>query len=132
MQLTADGGYVLAGVTLFFGASGYDFYVVKTGPDVLGTEPKSEVIPSQFALFQNFPNPFNSATTISFNLQHESRILLNVFDLTGRSVAKLANGMFNAGSHQVHFNAGALPSGIYIYRLNSNGISQSRKLLLLK
>jgi len=87
--------------------------------------------PSSFIL-SNYPNPFNATTTISFNLQHESRILLNVFDLTGRSVATLANGMIYAGLHQVQFNAGALPSGIYIYRLTSGNNSQSRKLVLLK
>lgn len=66
------------------------------------------------------------------NLPHESQVLLNIFDLTGRSVTTLADELMQAGSHKVDFNAAALPSGIYIYRLTTGNVSQSRKLVLLK
>lgn len=133
IQQTTDGGYVVAGYTDSFGEGDYDLYVVKTGPEVLGIEPgRAGAVPTDVALYQNYPNPFNPSTTISFDLPRESHVLLNIFDLTGRSVATLADETMNAGSHKVDFNAATLPSGVYVYCLNSNGNSQSRKLVLLK
>lgn len=59
-------------------------------------------------------------------------MLLDIFDLTGRSVATLANELMASGAHHMNFNAATLPSGIYVYRLTSGSVSQSRKLVLLK
>jgi len=89
-------------------------------------------IPTAVHLHQNYPNPFNPATTIRFDLHQPSYVTLEVFDLLGRRVSSLADGDFAAGSHQVVFDAGRLAGGVYIYRLQTPGQSQTRKLILMK
>lgn len=86
----------------------------------------------EFFLSPNYPNPFNPATTISFQLPKGGPVTLKVFDVLGREVAVLVNEERMAGMHTVHFNAAALPSGTYLYRLQANGTVFSRKMLLMK
>jgi len=78
-------------------------------------------IPKEYKLTQNYPNPFNPSTTISFDLPVNSNIVLKVFNLLGEQVAKLADGEYLAGSHQVIFDASNLSSGLYIYRIQAKG-----------
>ena len=93
----------------------------------------SEYLPSRPALRQNYPNPFNPETTISFTLPAESGVKVQIFDLLGREVAVLADGIFEAGSHQLRWSAGSLSSGIYLYRMTINGRSAvTRKMTLMK
>ncbi|MCX6601079.1 MAG: T9SS type A sorting domain-containing protein [bacterium] len=88
--------------------------------------------PREFALKQNYPNPFNPTTVIAFDLAREGRSTLEVFDLLGRRVMTLVDGVLAAGEHRVTLDAADLPSGTYIYRLQSADVTQSRKMLLLK
>lgn len=88
--------------------------------------------PSGFALHQNSPNPLNPSTTIRFVLPVSGHITLKVFDVIGREVATMVNGMAAAGEHSVHFDASHLPSGTYFYRLQAEGFSQSKKMMLVK
>jgi len=90
------------------------------------------IVPHQFVLQQNFPNPFNAATKIAFVLPQASEVKLEVFSLMGERVATLANGRFAAGYHAVSFAAENLPSGVYVYRLKTEKFEQQRKLLMLK
>ncbi|HEU4365733.1 MAG TPA: S8 family serine peptidase [Candidatus Krumholzibacteria bacterium] len=83
-------------------------------------------------LEQNYPNPFNPRTTISFTLAAESLVRLDVFDVTGRRVAALMDGVKGAGRHAVDFEASSLASGVYFYRLNAGGVVAQRKMVLLK
>ncbi len=83
-------------------------------------------------LSQNYPNPFNPSTQISFTLQASSFTLLSVYDLLGREVAVLVDGPMSAGSHSVTFNATELTSGMYLYRIVSNGEAISRRMMLIK
>jgi len=85
-----------------------------------------------FRLDQNFPNPFNPATTIGYTLPHRGRVTLGVYDLLGRRVALLVDEVREAGAHSVSFNAQAFASGVYIYRLRSGQYTQTRRLLLLR
>ncbi|HTP79036.1 MAG TPA: endo-1,4-beta-xylanase [Bacteroidota bacterium] len=89
-------------------------------------------LPSTFALNQNYPNPFNPTTVISFELPVSSDVRLRIYDLLGSDVATLANGSFPAGTHQVTWNAGSNPSGVYFYRLDAGNFSSVRKLVLMK
>ncbi len=89
-------------------------------------------IPKTSRLSQNYPNPFNPATTISYQLSAVSNVTLKVYDILGREVATLISARQNAGHYSVTFNGGNLPSGIYIYRLQANSFSETRKLLLVK
>ncbi len=90
------------------------------------------VLPQKMALHQNYPNPFNPATRISFDLPARSEIHLAVYDMLGREVSILKNDFLNAGKHEVLFDASNLASGIYLYRLTSNGMNITRKLTVLK
>jgi hypothetical protein len=83
-------------------------------------------------LEQNYPNPFNPTTSIAFTLKEAGLVRLSVFDVLGREVAVLMNGNQAAGSYNVSFNASALPTGVYLYRLEAGSFSAVRKLVLLK
>ena len=90
-------------------------------------------VPKTFRLNQNFPNPFNPTTQITFDLPVDSKIRLQVFDLSGHQVATLAQGFRSAGRYSVVFDGRNLASGIYIYRLTTDkGFSQSKKMMLIK
>ena len=86
----------------------------------------------EFALMQNYPNPFNPTTTIAFTLPESSEIRLTIFDMLGRKVATLADGVVSAGAHTVQFDASQLNSGIYIYRLEAGNLTTTRKMTLIK
>ena len=85
-----------------------------------------------FVLSQNYPNPFNPSTTILYSLQKMSRVKITVYDLLGHEVATLVDGMKAAGTYKVRFNGSNLSSGIYIYKLQSEGKVISRKMALIK
>jgi hypothetical protein len=89
-------------------------------------------MPKMFALEQNFPNPFNPATTISFSLPSKSFVTLKIFDLIGREVATLISEELSAGSYTKQWNAENYPSGVYFYRLQSGTYSDTKKLVLLR
>ena len=89
-------------------------------------------IPARFALNQNYPNPFNPTTVIQFSVGTYGHTSLRIFDILGRSVATLVDGHVAAGTHEVHWNAANVPSGIYFCRLTSGSFSATRTLLLLK
>jgi uncharacterized lipoprotein YddW (UPF0748 family) len=111
----------------------------KKSPDVqidaiiTNAEEERQEIPAGYALEQNYPNPFNPSTNISFSLPEASRITLEVFDVLGRKVASLhQNRLLSAGQHQVAFDASALASGMYIYRLSTANYTFSKTMILVK
>ncbi len=85
-----------------------------------------------FALAEAYPNPFNPTTNIRFSLRESGDVHLAVYDLTGRHVRTLASGPFAAGSHDVAFSADNLPSGTYLYRLQTVSGPVSGSIVLLK
>ncbi|RPH94568.1 T9SS C-terminal target domain-containing protein, partial [candidate division KSB1 bacterium] len=127
----ADGGYVVAGQTTSYGSGDYNAYSIKIAPDPQAAERCPSVQPVLFRL-ANFPNPFNATTTIVYDLARTGFITLRVFDLQGREVAVLKDGFVEAGSHRVMFDGNGLASGIYFMRLDAGGITQTRKLMLLR
>jgi glucose/arabinose dehydrogenase len=100
-----------------------------TGP---ATSVGPAVYPLAFGLEQNYPNPFNPSTEIRFRLAEFGPVRLSVYDLLGREVAVLVDEARPAGNHAVTFDAAALPSGIYVYRLTAGRIAEARRMLLLK
>ncbi|MBE0645662.1 MAG: T9SS type A sorting domain-containing protein [Bacteroidetes bacterium] len=90
------------------------------------------VLPSDPRLEQNYPNPFNPATTIRFSIPRRSTVVLRVFNLVGEEVSTIQRGELDAGEHALSFRAEGLPSGVYVYRLESDGISLSRTMVVLK
>ena len=99
---------------------------------ISGRDDSPEITPVSFALHQNYPNPFNPSTTISFAIPKAGQTSLVVYDLLGRSVETLVNKQLTAGNYHTSWDAGALPSGMYFYRLTSGEFSDVKKTLLLK
>ena len=97
-----------------------------------GTFIEAGPIPDAFTLEANYPNPFNPQTTIQFGLPEAATVSLRVYDMTGRQVAELVHGTLEAGVHEVQLEAGHLPSGSYLYRLETPQGIQSRVMTLLK
>lgn len=89
-------------------------------------------LPLAFDLKQNYPNPFNPSTRIAFSLSEKSLTTLKVYDILGNEIATLVNEEKPAGTYEVNFDASRLSSGVYLYKLQSNGQVQTRKMLLLK
>jgi T5SS/PEP-CTERM-associated repeat protein len=89
-------------------------------------------LPVGFALHQSVPNPFNARTTISYDLPTPAPVRLIVFDGLGREIRLLESGLRTAGRHDVHFDAGPLPSGTYFYRLEADGRALSGRMVLLR
>ena len=90
------------------------------------------VLPSSFALKQNFPNPFNPATIIHYSVPTESFVTLKVYDVLGREVATLVNEEQAAGNYSFDFNASNLTSGTYFYKIQAGNFTDVRKMMLLK
>ncbi len=89
-------------------------------------------IPSGFSLSQNYPNPFNPSTTLNYTLDQPSDVNLSVYNVHGRLIATLVHENQMAGSYNVNFNAGPLPSGIYVAKLQTRMGTMSQKMLLVK
>jgi hypothetical protein len=89
-------------------------------------------IPSRFALSQNFPNPFNPTTEITFTLPGLSSVTLKVFDLLGRETETLASGAYGPGVHSVRWDATGKSSGIYFYRLETEGFVGKKRMILIR
>jgi hypothetical protein len=91
-----------------------------------------EIIPTEFSLAQNFPNPFNPTTNIKFGLPKESNVTLRIYNVLGEEVATLVNKVMPAGFHTVNFDASRLTSGLYIYRIEADNFVQVKKMMLMK
>ncbi|MBL0062753.1 MAG: trypsin-like peptidase domain-containing protein [bacterium] len=84
-------------------------------------DPNKDLMPEEYELHQNYPNPFNPTTAIAYDLISGGNVSLKVFDVLGREVATLASGHHEAGRYTVNFDATTLASGVYVYRLETNG-----------
>jgi len=96
-----------------------------------------DMLPRDFALYQNSPNPFNPATEIAFGLPLGARVRLDVYNLLGQRVTTLVDGYRSAGKHSVVWNGtdsngGIVASGVYFYKLATDSFTDTRKMLLLK
>ncbi len=92
----------------------------------------SSVVPEEYSLDNNYPNPFNPSTKIRFAVPETGNVELNVYDSKGSLVGKLVNGRLNAGLYEYEFNAASLPSGAYFYRLSAGSFSSTKRMVLVK
>lgn len=93
--------------------------------------------PVEFGLEQNFPNPFNPSTNISFSLAVDSKVKIYIYNLLGQQIAALFDSELTAGRHDISFDAGNLNSGVYFYKIEANGIDgqsfvSTKKMILTK
>ncbi len=99
---------------------------------VIGIQNISSEIPSNYKLYQNFPNPFNPKTIIKFQIPNSSDLKLIIFDVLGREVVTLVNETLNAGTYEVEFDGTNLPSGIYLYVIKADNFTDTKKGILIK
>jgi sugar lactone lactonase YvrE len=85
-----------------------------------------------FELYNNYPNPFNTTTTIHYTIPNKKSVLLNIYDSTGREIETLVNATQTPGSYCVTYEANSLASGVYFYRLQAGNFRQTKKLILMK
>lgn len=89
-------------------------------------------VPKEFELNQNYPNPFNPSTQIGYSISEPGHVNLSVYDLLGRKVATLVNERRTAGNYSIKFDASALASGVYFYRLEAGSFVKVNKMALMK
>ena len=120
---------------------GYEYNVVTAHPGesnvvinltITDVPDNSSNIPKEYSLEQNFPNPFNPTTTISYSIPHTGLVQIKIFNIIGKEVTTLVNEQKRAGKYKTEFNADDLPSGVYLYRLQSGDFVQTEKMILLK
>jgi hypothetical protein len=92
----------------------------------------SPALPTEFALDQNFPNPFNPSTEIRFSLPEASAVKIEIYSIQGQKVATVLSQAMNAGVHTVRYDAGKLSSGVYIYTIQAGRFRASQKMTLIK
>ena len=112
-------------------------YIEAGGTDIISDVANyTNTAPAAFALLQNFPNPFNPATKITFSIPKASYVILTIYNLLGQQVQTLVNSNLNSGTYTVNFNTssanGGLSSGIYFYRMQAGSFVDTKKLILLK
>lgn len=90
------------------------------------------VIPNVYSLSQNYPNPFNPVTKINFAIPKQGMVALKIYDILGREVKTLVNEVKSAGEYSIDFNGSEFASGVYFYRLESNGFVDIKKMMLIK
>jgi len=114
---------------------------------ITAVELTTDNLPNEFRLYQNYPNPFNPSTTIKYQIPVQVRnyknavtlsgveellVTLKIYNILGKEIASLVNKQQKPGIYEVKFNAEKLSSGMYIYRIQTNGFIQCKKLMLLK
>jgi hypothetical protein len=127
-----------------FGVSGGNGVFVFTGYTAISkgilssVKTKDVITPVEFALYQNFPNPFNPSTTIRYGLPADSRVTLKIYNVLGQQIAEIINREQSKGTYEVLWNA-TVASGLYFYRIEAASISnpdvkftQLKKMLVLK
>lgn len=125
----------------------YHRVVVTDGSDEMESEPRTAMMergtvtsneedhpdqPNTFALNQNYPNPFNPTTNITFSIEKAGQVSVTIYNMLGQQVGVLLNERLTAGSHTLEFDASALSSGIYIYRLKAGNNTKTKKMTLIK
>ncbi|MCU7493588.1 MAG: T9SS type A sorting domain-containing protein [Bacteroidota bacterium] len=107
-------------------------WVISDNNQAQGVEKKPGLGEIRYSLDQNYPNPFNPATSISYSIPKAGPVKLQVFNLLGNEVATLVNEYKNAGTHKVSFDASVLPSGVYIYTIQSGSFRNAKKMTVMK
>lgn len=107
--------------------------ILKFNTDYVGIWNNGTALPSEIELKQNYPNPFNPETIITFSLQKPEIVSLKIYDLLGKEVKTLIDGVVKSGEHKIKFSAADIPAGVYYYTLKtSDGSRETKKMVLVK
>lgn len=111
----------------------YEIYYDKNpSGNAIGIQSISSEIPEGFSLSQNYPNPFNPVTNIEFEIPKQSFVKITIYDVLGNEVNTLVNEEMNAGKYRADWSAASHPSGIYFYKIESGGFTQTKRMVLIK
>ena len=110
--------------------------IMKYDDRITSVQEESILIPQENILYQNYPNPFNSSTKITFTLANDSNVKIAIYNIHGAEITKLVDEYLNAGTHDIVMSLTELPknisSGVYFYRLEADGYSETKKMLFLR
>ena len=133
VSLPSKGGFEFPdGIMQTYPFVGDAQFTLSVSSDLTSSLEDELIIPDEITLHNAYPNPFNPSTMISFDINDMSHVSLNIFDLTGRQVASLVNETLVPGYHQISWNPGLLPSGVYLVELISNDKSFNQKITYIK
>lgn len=107
-------------------------FIVTLKSTTIGIQPISNIVPESFNLFNNYPNPFNPVTNITFDVPKAQTVKLRVYDMQGREVAVLVNQNLSPGKYKVDFDGANLASGVYFYALESQDFYKVNRMVLVK
>ena len=110
----------------------YRIMIIKTGLFPVGVKEIDRSVPESYGLDQNYPNPFNPTTEIRFRVAESGPVRITVYNLAGQTVATLLNEVKAPGTYSVSFDAAGIASGMYLYRMESRGFSDVKKMLLVR
>ena len=120
----------------FDGTNGGDFWNFASDKLVMISVPagvsNNQNIIKSLKLYQNYPNPFNPSTSIKFDVVKAGEVKISVYDAAGKQVRTLVNGKFQQGTYETSFNGSDLNSGVYFYKITSNGFTETKRMLLIK
>ena len=106
--------------------------IFKYNASIIGLNNTGTNIPTEMELFQNYPNPFNPETMIEYFIPSNAEVVIQIYDNAGKEIRRYNEGFKNAGRHSISLNFSDIPSGVYFYRLDTDGKSISRKMVLIK
>ncbi len=122
-------GFATDGIDTTYASNTLSF---STADHLTPVKKEDTIQPMDFEIKQNFPNPFNPTTSISFSLPKNMHVLLRIFDVLGREVATLENEVKNVGRYTVEWNASSVSSGIYFYKFEAGSYVSVKRMVLLK
>ena len=134
----AQGGHPWEGPTVMGDTLGMDFYLITEiySPilfePIIGIDGRPNAAPDKISLSQNYPNPFNASTMIKYELPHQSQVTIEIYDILGRKITTLQNGLQSPGYHQALWQAEDVASGVYFYKLQAREYIESKKMILVK
>lgn len=110
----------------------YQIWAASIDLNTIGIRKIDSEAPDKFSLDQNFPNPFNPNTSITYQLMYNSDVSLKIYDLTGKEVMTLVNEKQNVGKYTVTFSGADLSSGFYLYRIKAGEFTIAKKMILIR
>jgi photosystem II stability/assembly factor-like uncharacterized protein len=106
--------------------------IVKYNPNPIGIENNQTQLPARNTLYQNYPNPFNPSTSIKYYLAKPSVVRIKIYDVLGREVKTILESTQKAGEHSLRFSGDEFSTGVYFYKLETEGFSESRKMVIVR
>ncbi|UCC78986.1 MAG: T9SS type A sorting domain-containing protein [Candidatus Zixiibacteriota bacterium] len=131
VRQTDDWSYIMAGWTDSYGIGGMDILLIRLGYPA-AVEDLLAPVTEYISLSGNYPNPFNSSTTVEFSLDKPQFVTLTIYDLTGRKIRALLHEEKPSGTHRIFFDGSGLSSGVYFYRLQAGDAVETKRMVLIK